>query len=613
MDTRSKVLLGNEAIARGLIEGGCEIVTSYPGTPSSEVLPAVITFREETGRIPSVEWSLNEMIAFQVALGASITGKRSAVIMKQVGLNVAADALLSSAYTGCKGGFVIISADDPGPNSSQTEQDTRFFAMFSKVPVLDPATPLEALLYTKKAFEISEKFEIPVILRPSLRVCHARQDILLHDDFVSEKPAHFQKDPHRWAATPKYRYDLHKQLNKKLTGLAVSSGDDPRLIWEEAGKGSVGIIAGGVLRGMVKDFAAKHHLKIPILHVGIPFPLPDHVVKKFMERFEKVLILEETSPVIEMQIRDKSKVYGRLDGAVPNEGEINGNGLQDILKTFLDFSEAKPITVPTDLVQGSRRPSLCPGCPHRSSFYAIRKALPKGIYASDIGCYTLGVNLGAVDTVLVMGASIGLAMGIKQSYQKDGEEIPVIATIGDSTFLHSGLPQLANAVYNDHRIIVMILDNSVTAMTGMQPAVSSGITADGSQGNPVSLEESVNGCGVQFIRIVDPYDLEKTKAAIKEADTYTRKTDGGTAVIIARHACVIYDRKAALPEKIPVRVDVEKCQGCMACIKSFECPAIVQDGEKVKIDRRVCVECGQCIPVCPFDAFIPIGEEEDNA
>ncbi|MBN2431589.1 MAG: 4Fe-4S binding protein [Acidobacteria bacterium] len=606
------VLLGNEAIAWGLVEGGCEIVTSYPGTPSSEVLPAVIQFRQKTGRSIAVEWSLNEMIAFQVALGASYTGKRAATIMKQVGLNVAADALMSSAYTGCRGGFVIVSADDPGPYSSQTEQDSRFFAMFAKVPVLDPATPQEAMVYTRRALELSEEFEIPVILRPALRVCHSRQDIRPGSDFTATTPADFRKDPHRWAATPKYRYQLHLELNRKLEQIAIRTGDDPGFTWEDEGEGPLGIIAGGVLRGLVQDFTRAHDLRFPLLHLGAPFPLPQKQVREFIRRYEKILVLEETAPVIETQISESGKLMGRRSGHVPSAGEIDGRILENILSEFVGTPRRPSVSVPADVLKEPRRPSLCPGCPHRSSFYAIRKALPKGIYTSDIGCYTLGVNLKAVDTVLVMGAAIGLAMGISRSYDLDRKSPPVIATIGDSTFLHSGLPQLANAVYNRHRIIVMILDNSVTAMTGMQPAVSSGLLADGSPGTPIHLEDTVRGCGATFLEIVDPYDQEETMASVARAYEYTQSPAGGVAVIIARHPCLIHDRPGGVPRRIPVAVDEERCTGCLACVRNFECPAIIPAGETVHIDTRICVQCGQCIPVCPFGALVAVGSETEE-
>ncbi len=599
-----RVLMGNEAVAWGLVTGGCQVVTSYPGTPSSEILPAVLDLRAELGADVSVEWSLKEMVAFQVALGASYAGKRSATIMKQVGLNVAADALMSSAYTGCKGGFVIVSADDPGPYSSQTEQDTRGFAQFAKVPVLDPATPQEACAYAKLAVALSERFEIPVILRPSLRVCHARQTVTLDTAVDAYPPAAFGKNPNRWAATPKYRLELHRELNRKLEAIRAHVADERALTWADPGDGARGIIAGGVLRGMVQDWAAGRGLTLPLFHVGCAFPLPAGPVAAFIGRHERVLVLEETGPVIEQQIADRSRVAGRLDGRVPAEGEIDGQRLDDILCRFLDLKPVS-ITVPENPTPApARRPTLCPACPHRNSFHAIRKALPKGIYTGDIGCYTLGVNMKAVDTVLVMGASIGLAMGIHQAYRQDGREQPIVATIGDSTFLHSGLPQLANAVYNDSRIIVVILDNEVTAMTGMQPAVSTGARIDGTPGRPVRLEDAVRGCGVRFLEIRDPYAMDGCIEALRAAHAFTRQPDGGVAVLIFRHPCVLNDPRGAVPAKRPVSVDPETCTGCKICMNVFQCPAIIATpAGKAAIDRRICAQCGNCIAVCPSGAI----------
>ena len=607
-----RVMLGNEAIAWGLVESGGEVITSYPGTPSSEILPAVIEYRRELGAKVVAEWSVNEMVAFQVALGAAYAGKRSATIMKQVGLNVAADALLSSAYTGCRGGFVIVSADDPGPYSSQTEQDSRFFAMFAKVPVLDPATPAEAYAYTRLAFELSERFQIPVILRPSLRVCHSRQTIALGRETRTSQPADFKKDPNRWAATPKFRLQLHRELNEKLTAIARETAVLEAFTRFRDGDGRRGVIAGGVLRGMVEDWAASHGFRPPLLHIGVPFPIEPSLLADFTGRYDAVLVLEETAPVIEQQLADRRTVSGRLNGAVPAEGEISGEVLEGVLGRFLGLEPPAREAAALPELPPPRKPALCPGCPHRNSFHALRRAMPKAIYAGDIGCYTLGINMKAVDTVLVMGASIGLAMGLHQAYALDGQNMPVAATIGDSTFFHSGLPQLANAVYNNHRVVVVILDNFVTAMTGMQPAISAGRKADDTTGQPISIESAVRGCGVRHIRAVDPYLMPEAIQALREAYAFTQQADGGPAVVIMQHACVLNDPAAGIARKVPIEWVEEKCTRCKICVRNFNCPALVDEGKAgIRVDYRICAECGQCVNVCPSGALIARVAPED--
>ena len=615
----TRILLGNVAIARGIIEAGCHVVTSYPGTPSSEIIPAVVEFKKELGLNTYIEWSANEKVAFDNALAASLTGKRAAVAMKQVGLNVASDSLMSSAYTGVIGGMVVISCDDPGPLSSQTEQDSRFFAMFAKVPAYDPSTPQEAKEMVKEAFELSETYQIPVIVRPTIRVSHAKQNVKLSPVNMLDRKADFKKDPERWAATPKYRFVLHKKLNEALKKIQERFDDDSRWNYEvgDSGEGPFGIIACSVSFVVLMDILEELNLKknINVLKIGTPFPLPHKRVAEFIERHKKVLVIEETDSVIEIQIVDKNKVLGRHSGHIPLQGDLTPEVIHDILASVLNEHGVAHLDESGDeklrrLIEGLdinvRRPTLCAGCPERAAFFAIKKALPKAIYSSDIGCYTLGLNLKAVDTVLDMGAGITLASGFYHAYYQDKKDIPIVATMGDSTFYHSGTASLLSAVYNNARFILVILDNEITAMTGMQPTPGIGITADGSEGKKISLEELIKGCGVGWIKTIDPYDVENLVKLLKEARKHTQRSDGGIAVIVARHPCLIQYPDVCMEN--PVKVEItDDCDGCQYCVDYFECPALCMNEEKnrVEIDWNFCVDCGVCIHACPKGAIVP--------
>lgn len=620
---RQEVMLGNQAIGRGLVESGCHVVMAYPGTPSSEILPEVVRFKKELGLNTYVEWATNEKAAFEVALAASYAGKRAAVAMKQVGLNVASDPLLSAAYLGVKGGFVVIACDDPGPHSSQTEQDTRLFALFAKVPVLDPSTPREAKEMTRTAFELSEKYEVPVILRPTTRVCHAKQNVPFGPVELLERRPAFVKDPARWAATPRFRYLLHQELNQKLASIEAEFESSPLNVTLNGHlRSPLGIIAGGACYTGLMDILGETDLEdeVAVLKIGTPYPLPRRLVADFMARCERVLVLEEPDAAIELQLGSSEKLLGRRTGTVPSAGELTPEVIYGVLAQVvsdtstniemaaLPEQDCRLDTMVKDLKLPVRKPRLCPGCPHRSSFFAIRLAFGgRAIFPSDIGCYTLGLNQRAVDTVLDMGAAINMAAGFYHAHRQDGMDRPIVATIGDSTFLHSGVPALVNAVYGDARFILVILDNGVTAMTGFQPTADSGRLADGSAGNRVPIEGLVRACGVRFVQEIDPYEVQAFTKLLKDAHAFTHRPDGGIAVIIARRACVLYDRRPVVEHPVKVTI-TDECDGCRYCVVAFECPALVLNtaANVVEIDRRICIDCGQCIEACYKGFIVPI-------
>jgi indolepyruvate ferredoxin oxidoreductase alpha subunit len=598
-----RILMGNEAIGRGLVEEGCTLAAAYPGTPASEILSAVVAFAKETGTAIHTEWSVNEKVACETALANAMAGRRSAVAMKQVGLNVAADPFTRAAYLGVKGGLILIAADDPGPQSSQTEQDSRLFALFAKSPVFDPASPREAREMVGEAFALSEKYEIPVVLRPTTRVCHARQNVVVRMPERHDRRAAFTKDPGRWVATPQFLTALHRRLNEKLDRISGEPAFAPRLIPGDGSRPRYCVIASGVSfahAGELLDTLADE-ARIDLFQVKLAYPLHMPFIQTIRDRYDKVLVLEETDSVIEMQLAD-TKVRGRSSGDVPREGELTPDVIEAVLRKFLGLSA---VPAPPPAKKGIR-PSLCAGCGHRAAFYAIRKTFPKGIFPSDIGCYTLGMNFGAVDTCHCMGACISQGAGFYHAYAADGGDFPtIVVTIGDSTFFHAGIPALVNSVFQGARFILVLLDNATTAMTGHQPTPQVGIRADGSQGHKVLLPDLIRAAGVDHLQEIDPYDLDAFTAALKEADDFIRSPEGGVAVLIAKHPCIV-DKRARSTQRIYAMEIEEACIGCRKCITDFECPALrfVEGEKRVEIDANLCIGCGVCRHVCPVGAIV---------
>ena len=603
MDTQIQLLMGNEAIGRGLIEAGCQVAAAYPGTPSTEILQAIIDRQNQAVEPLHVEWSVNEKIAFEVALAAAYTGKRSVAVMKQVGLNVAADPFMRTAYLGVKGGMLTIVADDPGPHSSQNEQDTRLFCLQGRVPVIDPASPAEATALIEPAYQLSEKYELNIVLRPTTRICHSRQNVSLAAPQILERRSAFEKNPTRWAATPAFLPALHRSLNEKLEKIAVEPDWQPRLTPGDTSQPRTALVASGIVYANLVDLLDELGLTgaVDLYQVLMPYPLNPEFCRELREKYDRILVLEETYPVIELQLAHPG-ARGKQDGTVPREGELTPDVIHQVLAAFLDLEH--PGEIPG--ARRGQRPSLCPGCPHRSAFYSIKKCFPKGIFPSDIGCYTLGMNLGAVSTVHCMGACISQGAGFYQSYRQDGADFPtIVVTIGDSTFFHSGIPALVNAVVQQARIIVVILDNATTAMTGGQPVPHMGVAAGGRKTKAIAIEPLVKASGVEFLETCDPYNHERFETLLKQANNHIRKNDGGVAVLISRHGCIMDPAVRKAQERTRITI-LDTCIGCEKCTGAFECPALTMDREKevAVVDQDRCIGCGTCIHVCPVGAIV---------
>ncbi len=591
-------LSGNEAIAFGLVEAGVRFISGYPGTPSSEILPTAIELKRKYGINAYFEWSVNEKSAMEEVTAASYANIKSAVTFKQVGLNVAMDPFMNTAIVGTPGGLVVVSADDPGPHSSQTEQDSRFLAFFAKIPVLDPSTPREAYEFSKRAVNLSKKFEIPVMLRTTTRISHSREDIEI-DSFIlsDEMKPKFIKDTDRFAATPHFRYILHKILNNKID--RIKQTNKPK----EYFKGDFLVLTSGVSFAYICDIVEKYSIesKIKLLKYDMPYPIDSKFLQGIIDDYKNVLVIEESYPVIEMQIENRKGILGRLDKTVPNEGELGVDVIENI---FAKCDIIKEYKGGEAVYPPFKRPSLCPGCGHRSAFFAIKKVFKNdAIYTGDIGCYTLGLNLKAVDTVHCMGASVSFAFGFDKVFSYGLKKQPVVATIGDSTFFHSGITPLINAIHNRASFLLVILDNSTVAMTGNQKTPNDNMDSYNDTANAVNIEKIVGALGVDFLKIEDAYDIESTEKILKEAKKYIEHSSK-PAVVILKHPCVY--TKEGLESNIRfnrVAVNKEKCEGCRVCIETFECPSLIFKNEKVEIDGTTCINCAQCVSSCPFSAI----------
>ena len=605
---QTEFLMGNEAIAYGAAAAGVNLVAGYPGTPSTEILE---TAAKISGGSFYVEWSTNEKAALEVAAGASYSGARTLVTMKQVGLNVASDPLMSLAYVGVEGGMVIVSADDPGPISSQTEQDTRHFAQFAHLPCFDPSSPEEAYAMTIAAFELSEKYKTPVLLRPTTRVCHACASVAVETERTPKSPCGFIKDTQRFVIFPRSSYLNHIKLEERYKPLSDEFSDSGFNRAEYSGK--IGIACGGISYAYVKEAIGLLGLsdRFSILKIGTPYPFPERLALEFIDKTEKIYVFEELDPVIEKELiflcgknNISAQIHGKYTSDSPIAGEMSVEDIKKRLAAIAGISDSTLVKSSDSTISANsdtkttppalpvRPPVLCAGCPHRASFLAVKRAMKnkKAVFCGDIGCYTLGnaQPLDMVDTCLCMGAGITIAQGIHR-VEPDTYNF---AFVGDSTFFASGITGIVNAVYNNCNITAVVLDNSITAMTGGQPHPGTGKTMSQNPGNKLDIEKVLAGIGVAEIAVCNPFEFDKAVEMVKEVSALD-----GVKAIIFRAPCV----NLSAPKGSCMVTD--KCIGCKKCINETGCPALVVDGKKVKIDDNLCVGCTLCAQVCPVKAI----------
>ncbi len=574
-----QLMLGNEAVARGLYEAGCQFVSSYPGTPSTEITEAIAKYPEVYA-----EWAPNEKVAMEAAFGASVAGRRSFCGMKHVGLNVAADPLFTISYTGVNAGMVIGVADDAGMHSSQNEQDSRHYAMASKIPMLEPADSAEALAFTKLAYELSEKFDTAVILKMCTRVSHSQS--VVETGARTEAFKTYEKDIPKYVMMPGNAKKRHPVVEARTRALVeyAETADINRL---EAGKSNaMGFITSSTSYQYVKEVFGDAY---PVLKLGMIWPMPEEKIRKFAASVEKLVVVEELDGFIEAHCKNLGiacqgkDLFSCID-------ELSQNRVAGTMGITKESGSALDAAIPP------RPPVMCAGCPHRGLFYTLKKN--KLTVLGDIGCYTLGAvaPLQAVDTVICMGASVSGLHGFSKS-QNGAADNKTVAVIGDSTFMHSGITGLVNMAYNESNATVIIVDNSITGMTGHQQNPTTGFNLKGDPCAKIDLETLCRAVGIRRVQVIDPYDLAQCDAVIKE-----ELAANEPSVIISRRPCALLKY---VKHKKPLQVDAEKCVGCKACMK-IGCPAIsIMDG-KAKVDATQCVGCGVCEQLCKFGALTEV-------
>ena len=571
------LMLGNEAVARGLYEAGCCFVSSYPGTPSTEITEYAAKYEELYA-----EWAPNEKVALEAALGAALAGRRSFCGMKHVGLNVAADPLFTASYTGVNAGLLIGVADDAGMHSSQNEQDSRHYAQAAKLPMLEPSDSAEAIAFAKLGYELSEKFDTPVLIKMCTRVSHS-QSVVEPGERVMPERRKYEKNPAKYIMMPanaKRRHPMVEARTEALTEWAETA-EINRL--EQGEDASVGIITSSTCYQYVKEAFGDTY---PVLKLGMIWPMPVRKIKDFADTVEKLIVVEELDGFIETHCRNLGLTVSGKE-LFSNIGELGQNLVKEKLGKKAQRGVLLDETIP------ARPPVMCAGCPHRSIFYVLKKL--KLTVMGDIGCYTLGAvaPLGAIDTTVCMGASVSGLHGFVKAGE-EGTAGRTVAVIGDSTFIHSGVTGLINIAYNESNATVIILDNSITGMTGHQQNPTTGYNLKGDPCTKIDLESLCHAVGIRRVRVVDPYDMETCKAAITE-----ELSADEPSVIISRRPCALLKY---VKHPGPICSDSEKCKGCKACM-NIGCPAISMENGKAKIDDTLCVGCGVCKQLCKFDAL----------
>jgi len=594
-DGGRQLVLGNEAIVRGLFEAGVGFASTYPGTPSSEIGNLLEKYCSDAGMY--FEFSDNEKVATEVSAAAASAGVRSFVFMKHVGLNVAADPLMTLAYSGVRGGMLVLTADDPSAHSSQNEQDNRFYSHLSLLPMIEPSTPMEAKDMIPEAYRISEALGLPVIFRTTTRVNHARAPVQFGKREVPVTKGRFERDFVRFVNVP-----ANARVNRKrllaLDEKAKEMSEESPLNFVE-GEGDVGIITSGVSYTYVKECITG----ASVLKLGFTNPLPEKKIADFIAGKSRIIVVEELDPFLEdgvlricAQHGLAVPVYGKRSGHLPFAWEYSPDVLAGIASMVSVAEHPEPMQQP-DIILPSRPPTLCAGCPHRGIFAATKRAVGKRdvVYCSDIGCYTLGGSppFNEADFIICMGGGAGAAGG----FSRTTDQLP-IAFMGDSTFFHSGVNPLINALFNGHRLVMVILDNSTTAMTGHQPNPGTGRAFGGINTEPLSIESIVRGVGAKFVRTVDPYDIKAATEAMRDAVEFD-----GVAVVISKQPCPLELKKRRMLEAKVCAVDQSKCIRCYTCLKTVACPALTKKGDAVETDPTQCIGCGMCGSVCPKGAI----------